>query len=174
VEQREKKIYQILHIKEAITAKLLRVLKNDPSYKKRDQTLDFATLDLFAPGKVIYNKNTIKTAAESFIKYIDVLMGYRPYITKIIIEGHSDSTGDAKENLMITQERAEATKKYFLSLPAVQKYHIGPLLHTEGKGDTEPVLVNGVEDKNASRRISVRFELNPDAILEAIDKALND
>jgi len=174
VEKREKNIYRILHIKEVIAAKLLRVLKNDPFYKKRDQTLDFATLDLFAPGKVVYNKNTIKVAAESFIKYIDVLMGYRPYITKIVIEGHSDSTGNAKENLTITQKRAEVTQKYFLSLPAVEKYHIDSLLYIEGKGDTEPVLVNGTEDKNASRRISVRFELNPDAILEAIDKALND
>jgi len=174
IEHREKKIDQILHVREAIASRLAEVLKNDPSYKKKDQILDFAALNLFAPGKVVYNKHTINKAADSFIKYVGVLMSYRPYIAKIIIEGYSDSSGDAKENLMITQKRAEVTQKYFLSLPVIQKYHLDNLLYTEGKGDTEPVLVNGVEDKNASRRISVRFKLKENAILQAIEKALND
>ena len=173
-EEKEKKIYRILHIKETIADKLFHVLGDDASYKKEKQVLDFAALNLFAAGEVTYNTHTIKTAAASFIKYIDVLMAYKPYIAKIVIEGHSDSSGDSRENLIITEERAAVTKKYFLSLPAIQKYHIDTLLHIEGKGDSEPVLLNGIEDKNMSRRISIRFELNSDAIVNAIDKVLND
>jgi hypothetical protein len=37
-------------------------------------------------------------------------------------------------------------------------------------GNANPVLIDGVEDKSASRRIKIRFELNDSKILDEINK----
>ena len=172
-EHRQQNIHQLLHLKEAITTNLLRVMQGDPLYQKESQTLDFAPLTLFGAGKTTYTPEAIQKAGISFQHYIEALLPYRPYLSKIIIEGHSDSSGNSRENLRITKQRAEAIKEYFLSLPIIKKYQIESLLETEGKGDTELVLHYGIEDKEASRRVTVRFELKPEALLNAIGKVLN-
>jgi len=44
------------------------------------------------------------------------------------------------------------------------------LLETEGKGSKEPILVDGKEDQNASRRITIRFELDKEIWYKSMQK----
>lgn len=70
----------------------------------------------------------------------------------ITIEGHTDSDGDANVNLALSQQRAEAV------VAALVERGLDPAsLTAEGFGDTQPVLVDGVEDKDASRRVEFRI-----------------
>ena len=71
----------------------------------------------------------------------------------ITIEGHTDSDGEAAANLSLSQRRAEAVLDALVArgLDAAS-------LTAEGFGETQPVLVSGVEDKDASRRVEFRIE----------------
>lgn len=64
------------------------------------------------------------------------------------IDGHTDTDGDEALNLDLSERRAEAVKQFL-----VDNGVDGELLTTLGFGETQPVLVDGVEDKAASRRI---------------------
>ena len=71
----------------------------------------------------------------------------------ITVEGHTDSDGDATQNLTLSQQRAQAVVDALVArgVPATA-------LTAEGFGEIRPVLVDGVEDKEASRRVEFRIE----------------
>lgn len=64
------------------------------------------------------------------------------------IEGHTDTDGNDADNLDLSQRRAEAVKQFL-----VDNGVDGERLTTQGFGETRPILVDGAEDKAASRRI---------------------
>jgi outer membrane protein OmpA-like peptidoglycan-associated protein len=65
-----------------------------------------------------------------------------------LIEGHTDTDGGANANLLLSERRAEAVRTFLISQGID-----GARLQAQGFGETLPVLVDGVEDKNLSRRI---------------------
>jgi outer membrane protein OmpA-like peptidoglycan-associated protein/uncharacterized surface protein with fasciclin (FAS1) repeats len=71
----------------------------------------------------------------------------------VTVEGHTDSDGDAAANLALSQRRAEA-----VVAALVERGVAAGALTAEGFGETLPVLVAGVEDKDASRRVEFRIE----------------
>lgn len=72
----------------------------------------------------------------------------------ITVEGHTDSDGDPAANLLLSQQRALVVRQ------ALVDRGLDPgVLRAEGFGSTEPVLVDGVEDKDASRRVEFRVEV---------------
>jgi outer membrane protein OmpA-like peptidoglycan-associated protein/uncharacterized surface protein with fasciclin (FAS1) repeats len=69
----------------------------------------------------------------------------------ITVEGHTDSDGGAQENLVLSQLRAVAVQQ------ALVERGLAPdAVAAEGFGSARPVLVDGVEDKAASRRVEFR------------------
>ncbi len=173
LEAKEKEIHHILHLKDEITSKLFTAMKNNPFYNRQNQTLDFAKLHLFSVQQVEYNPKEINAVKKTFEHYLSVLLPYRAYLKKIIIEGHSDSSGTVANNMMLTQKRADVVKTYLLKQPFVQKAHIENLLESVGKASKEIILVNDQEDHNASRRIIIRFELDRDMVYETMQKVFN-
>jgi outer membrane protein OmpA-like peptidoglycan-associated protein len=65
----------------------------------------------------------------------------------IEVIGHTDSDGDATRNLDLSRRRARAV------LEALQSRGVSAPLTSSGRGETDPVVVSGVEDKDASRRV---------------------
>lgn len=65
-----------------------------------------------------------------------------------LIAGHTDTDGDPDGNRRLSQRRADAVRQFLIDAGID-----GDRLQAEGFGEDEPVLVNGVEDKNLSRRI---------------------
>lgn len=71
----------------------------------------------------------------------------------ITVEGHTDSDGQAIENQQLSQNRADAVRA------ALIERGLSPdAVSAVGFGSEQPVLVDGVEDKNASRRVEFRVE----------------
>jgi OmpA-OmpF porin, OOP family len=69
----------------------------------------------------------------------------------ITVEGHTDSDGGAQENLILSQLRALAVQQ------ALVERGLDPASVTsEGFGSQRPIVVDGVEDKDASRRVEFR------------------
>lgn len=64
------------------------------------------------------------------------------------IDGHTDTDGPAELNLDLSERRAEAVKQFLVDNGVDEGR-----LTTLGFGETQPILVDGVEDKAASRRI---------------------
>jgi len=106
----------------------------------------------------------------SFIDYVDTLISnpnISNYIDKIIIEGHTDSDGGYLYNLGLSQKRAYAVMNYLLTLNYIKKHNIKSKLVASGRSYLDPIKVNGVEDKDASRRIEIKFRIkNEDAMYE--------
>ncbi len=71
--------------------------------------------------------------------------------TSALIEGHTDTDGAEADNLDLSQRRADSVKQFL-----VDNGIDGERLTTQGFGEAQPILVDGVEDKPASRRIEFR------------------
>lgn len=69
----------------------------------------------------------------------------------ITVEGHTDSDGAADVNLALSQNRAGAVRDAL-----IERGVAADTVEAVGFGSDQPVLVDGVEDKNASRRVEFR------------------
>ena len=85
-----------------------------------------------------------------------------------MIQGHTDSQSFAGitskdeqfiRNMDLSTKRANAVAEYIFKTKYNKKYneHLRKMLVVEGKSFTEPVLVNGKEDYNKSRRVEVKM-----------------
>ena len=68
--------------------------------------------------------------------------------TEILIAGHTDTDGDADANQGLSERRAVAVRDFL-----VQRGIAAERLVAQGFGESQPIIVNGVEDKEGSRRI---------------------
>ena len=66
------------------------------------------------------------------------------------IEGHTDTDGADEQNLTLSQSRADSVMEFLVNAGID-----GDRLTAIGYGETQPILVDGVEDKPASRRIEL-------------------
>ncbi len=87
---------------------------------------------------------------------------YDGFISEILVEGHTDTTGDYDMNLQLSKDRANSVKNYCLSAEAgVDEAYASILkdtLRAEGYSYDKPVYdADGNVDLAASRRVSFRF-----------------
>lgn len=72
----------------------------------------------------------------------------------INVQGHTDSDGNANDNLWLSRVRARAVRDAL-----VERGLDGDAVLWEGFGSEQPVMVDGVEDKAASRRVDFDVEV---------------
>lgn len=112
--------------------------------------------------------------------YLDVLFSeeYRDYVAEIIIEGHTDSTGNYIDNLELSQRRALAVASYVLrdgyrGITADQKRQLRAVATANGRSFSDPVLdAYGNEDMDASRRVVFKFRLTDEQMIEQLKSIL--
>lgn len=106
-------------------------------------------------------------------QYIDSFMGvyasvitaeeFSDYISQVLFEGHTDSSGSYGYNLTLSQKRAEEVLNYCISsnyngLNEIQKSTLQGLSTAIGYSSSDPILTEtGREDMDASRRVSIKF-----------------
>ena len=121
-------------------------------------------------GSILFDaQSTITESGQDFLNrflpvYLNVLLcvEHKDYVAEIVIEGHADSTGTYERNIGYAADRAEAVARYCLHVPGLnneQKTLFESLLSVSSRSCADPVIVNGVEDKTASRRIVFKFNL---------------
>ncbi|EAI0140120.1 OmpA family protein, partial [Campylobacter jejuni] len=89
-------------------------------------------------------------------------------IENIIIEGHTDSDGSYIYNLDLSQKRAYEVMNFIYTFYKSDK--LQKLLMASGRSFSDPVFVNGVEDKDKSRRIEIKFSIKNDNALKDVEK----
>lgn len=123
-----------------------------------------AYLDKFAPIYIntIFSKNELINEIES-----------------IIVQGHTDSQMFAgiknpeeqyMRNMTLSLQRANSVAEYMFKTGYNKQYSptLKKILVVEGKSFSEPVLVNGKEDYNKSRRVELRLKSKKFDITEVL------
>jgi outer membrane protein OmpA-like peptidoglycan-associated protein len=94
------------------------------------------------------NKADIKPESMGTINAIVAILKSNPDL-KFEIQGHTDNSGNAANNLTLSQKRADEVKKQMVALGIDESR-----LTTKGFGDTKPISDNGtLEGKANNRRV---------------------
>jgi outer membrane protein OmpA-like peptidoglycan-associated protein len=153
--------------------RLANAFGNVNGFNSQDGSLDFKNSRLFAPGQASVTPGARKWLDTYFQRYIRLLLAdtkIQPYLKNIVIEGYTDSTGTPKLNRTLSLERAQVVRDYILRSPWGKDKKLKTLLVARGLGSTSLILKEGVEDKDASRRIRVKFDLETRKIIHTILK----
>jgi len=171
------KIKSLTGIKVQVIAALKKTLGSKINIDKKTGSLKLASNILFDVGQFQLKEEAKKELKESFENYIGTLVSnkeIKPHLKQIIIEGHTDSDGGYIYNLKLSQNRALSVMEYLLTLDFSKKYNIKPLIVASGRSYLDAIkLKNGKEDKEASRRIEIKFRLKNDDAMHEIEKVLD-
>lgn len=114
--------------------------------------------------------------------YCSVLLEdtYKDYLAEIIIDGYTDTDGDYSYNLELSQRRSLAVAQYLLEiqyefLNEGQITDLQDYLTVNGHSMANPILdAEGNVDKDASRRVEVKFRLKDEEMIEELNKIMTD
>jgi chemotaxis protein MotB len=176
LQSQKAKIKSLTGIKLKVIAALKEALGDKIDIDKKSGSLKLASNILFDKGSAVLKEEAKFSLKKAFEEYIGALMNdpkITPHLDKIIIEGHTDSDGGYLYNLDLSQRRAFAVMNYLLTLDIARKYNLKPLLVASGRAYLDAVKVNGVEDKEASRRIEIKFRLKNEDAMHEIEKVLD-
>jgi len=176
LQKQKAKIKSLTGIKLKVIAALKEELGEKIDIDKKSGSLKLASNILFDKGSAVLKESSKEELKKAFEEYIGALMTnpqIKPHLDKIIIEGHTDSDGGYLYNLDLSQKRAFAVMNYLLTLDIAKKYNLKPLLVASGRAYLDAVKVNGVEDKDASRRIEIKFRLKNEDAMHEIEKVLD-
>lgn len=103
----------------------------------------------FVTQGILFNSGSDQIKSESYglLKEIATVLDESP-ATRIKIIGHTDSDGDEKSNLMLSQKRAAAVKAVLVNNMGIKPDRI----ETDGKGQTKPVADNKTKEGKAQNR----------------------
>ena len=170
------KIKSLTGIKLQVISALKEALGDNINIDKKSGSLKLASNILFSSGTAALKPEAKVALKQAFEDYIGTLIrnkNIRPHLDKIIIEGHTDSDGSYIYNLNLSQKRALAVMEYLLTLDFTIKHNIRPLMTASGRAYLDAVIKNGVEDKEASRRIEIKFRLKNEDAMTEIEKVLD-
>lgn len=100
-------------------------------------------------------------------------------IDNIVVQGHTDSQTysglkDANlsymKNMQLSLQRANSVADYMFKTGYDKKYSekLREILTVEGKSNSDPILVNGKEDFNKSRRVELRLKVKNVNVTEVL------
>lgn len=100
-------------------------------------------------------------------------------VDNIIVQGHTDSQTYSgikdpnlsyMKNMQLSLQRANAVADYMFRTGYDKKYSekLREILTVEGKSYSEPILVNGKEDYNKSRRVELRLKVKNVDVTEVL------
>ena len=164
-------VKSLANIRHYILARLQKAFGKEELLRP-DGSLDFSRKHLFDPQKAVPKDTVLPLLKARFNTYLSVLIKdpkIRPFLKRFVIEGHTDSSGEREANDLLSKKRAEMIKKALITTPIFKAYpELVSMISTKGLGDRYPVIINGKEDKEASRRIRIKFELDEQKMIDTI------
>ena len=184
LKDQQAQIDQIIGVK----ADVIEALKNEFSKNNINVDIDAQTGALTLEASVMFDYDQAeltdagKQALEQILPiYCKVLLqdDYMKYLAEIIIDGYKDTDGDYSYNLQLSQQRSLAVAQYLLDiqgnfLDATQSQNLEKYLTVNGHSMANPVLdANGNVDKDASRRVEVKFRLKDEEMIDELNQLLS-
>ncbi|MBN1840203.1 MAG: OmpA family protein [Campylobacterales bacterium] len=130
---------------------------------------------LFDVGSYELKPEAKKQLKETLQPYLEVLLNdadIRDNIDHIMIEGHTDSDGSYMNNLDLSQKRAYAVMAFIYSWDESKNALLQRYISAIGRSYSDRIFKNGMEDKNASRRIEIKFSLSNKKAIQEIETFL--
>ena len=178
VEQLDLTKMQIKHLT-GIRIKVISALKNSVGDKikidPKDGSIRFSSGVFFEQNGAVLTAQAKKDLKLVLYEYIDTLMSHRdiaPYLDRIDIVGYTNTDGSYLYNLTLSQKRAYVVLEYLISQDFRYADQLKEKLSAIGRGYNDLILKNGVEDKDASRRIEIKFRLKDEDAIRQIEKIL--
>lgn len=185
LKDQQAQIDQIIGVK----AEVVESLKKEFSKNNVNVDIDSKTGALALDANVMFDYNEAelteegKAALEAVLPiYCKVLLEeqHMPYLAEIIIDGYTDTDGDYSYNLELSQQRSLAVAQYLLDiqyqfLDETQISNLENYLTVNGHSMANPILdADGNVDKDASRRVEVKFRLKDDEMISELNKIMTD
>lgn len=180
----QKKIDNIIGVK----ADVIEALQKEFSKNNVSVDIDAQTGALTLNANVLFDYDKSELTDEGKQELADILpiyckvllqKDYKNYLAEIIIDGYTDTDGDYDYNLELSQKRSLAVAQYlteirenFLSSDEISE--LQNYLTVNGHGSANPVLdSDGNVDKDASRRVEVKFRLKDDEMINELNQIMN-
>lgn len=128
----------------------------------KGEGLDAITLITYPQAELFaFDKAGLSDAGKAYIReHRDELGGDLAKVYSITVIGYTDSTGDAKYNLGLSERRAQAVRDYLVSLgvPADK-------MRVLGRGENDPIASNDTKEGRAqNRRVEAIVVAQPRAL----------
>ncbi|PHS30894.1 MAG: hypothetical protein COA92_09045 [Sulfurovum sp.] len=176
LQKQKAKIKTLTGIKLQVVSALKEALGSKINIDRKTGSLKLASNILFSVGESTLKDEAKIELRKVFEEYIGTLVrneNIKPHLDKIIIEGHTDSDGEYIYNLKLSQDRALAVMEYLLTLDFSKEHNIKPLVIASGRAYLDAIKIDGLEDKEASRRIEIKFRLKNEDAMHEIEKVLD-
>lgn len=164
------KIKRLTGIKLNVIKKLKEKLGNSINIDEKSGAIKFSSNILFDQSAYKLKDSSKKELDVVLKKYISTLLEdkeIRKYIHGITIEGHTNSDGSYLNNLQLSQQRALEVMQFLYESNSIDKDLLNKYVSSSGKSSSDLIYKNGVEDKDASRRIEIKFIIkNEEAVKE--------
>jgi chemotaxis protein MotB len=171
------KIKNLTGIRIKVIKTLKKELGKSIQIDPKSGSIRFSSNILFNKGEYRLKEDAKQSLKAKIKKYIQTLLlndKIRDYIDQIIIEGHTDTDGSYLYNLALSQKRAlEVMKFIYESDPKNEKLY-KKYLTASGRSYSDLILdENGKENKEASRRIEVKFRIKNEKAIKELEKFLS-
>ncbi len=183
MKEQQEKIDNIIGVKAQIIEELSLAFEKSEMSVMVDQS----TGSIILNSNILFDfgKSELKPEGKAFLDYFlptyfNVLLSdeISPYISEIIIEGHTDTAGNYMSNLKLSQERALSVVTYcfnesnYSSIANVET--LRNIITANGRSWNDLIYdENGFENSEASRRVEFKFRLKDDEMIDAMMEILN-
>ena len=183
LEEQQEKIDKIIGVK----AEVVEALQKEFEKKNLNVDIDPQTGALTLNANVMFDYDQAEltdsgkmTLSMVLPTYCKVLLddSYKKYLGEIIIDGYTDTDGDYSYNLELSQKRSLAVAQYLLDIKSdflkdSQVQELKDCLTVNGHSMSDPVLdADGNVDKDASRRVEVKFRLKDEEMIQELNKIM--
>ena len=182
LDDQQRQIEQLVGLKPKIIAALSDAMRESGISATVDQStgsIAFESDVLFESGRFKLTERGQRFVEEFLPIYLEVLFSseYSGNVSEIIIEGHTDSDGGYLSNLELSQQRALAVASYVLSdecrtVSPATKEKLRQVVTVNGRSYSDRIMVNGYEDKDASRRVVFKFRLTDEQMIRQLQQIL--
>ena len=184
LKEKQSQIDRIVGVK----AEVVEALRKEFQKNNLDVTIDTQTGALVLDSNVMfaYDDVELSDAGREMLQkalpiYCSVLLSdqYLPNVAEIIIDGYTDTDGTYEYNLELSQRRSLAVAQYLLEikegfLGEKESEILQQKLTVNGHFMSNPILdENGNVDKDASRRVEVKFRLKDEEMIEELYELMN-
>ena len=172
------KIKNLTGIKLNVIAKLREKLGKSINIDEKSGAIKFSSNILFDQNEYKLKEESKKELSVVLKKYLNTLVGdkeMRKFIESITIEGHTNSDGSYLSNLQLSQQRALAVMQFLYDSNIIDKNLLSTYVNSSGRSSSDLILdKNGVEDKDASRRIEIKFAIKNEEAVKELQNFLGD
>ena len=182
LDTQQQQLEQLVGLRTKIIVALSEALKANNITAMVDPATGAIALEsdvMFDTGKSTLSAAGKRSIDEFLPVYLNVLLSdeYRPYVSEIIVEGHTDSNGGYIMNLELSQQRALAVASYVLGdgyrgITEEQKMTLRDIATANGRSYSDRIMVNGVEDEDASRRVVFKFRMTDEQMIQQMKQIL--